>query len=130
LKVAHGFEEMAEGDEQILTLMDTRVLDDKGRYGGLNPSYLFPDAITEDELQNVLLAEHERTQRRIELKTKNKDYTGYDDEEFTNGQEGTKRNVLSKYDDDITGAQEQVRVKSQGRFGDSFPRRVSDLELL
>lgn len=64
--------------------------------------------IAEDELQNVLVAEHERTQKRIELKTKNKGYTGYDDDEFTNGQEGMKRSVLSKYDVDIADAQEQV----------------------
>jgi len=100
---------MAEGDEQILTLKDSRILDDNGRYSGLNAYCLLSNAIAEDELQNVLLAEHERTQNRIELKTKNKGYTGYDDEEFTNGREGMKRSVLSKYDEDITGAQEQVR---------------------
>lgn len=99
---------MAEGDEQILTLKDNRILDDQGRYGGLNSLCLSSNVVTEDELHNVLLAEHERTQERIELKTKNKGYTGYDDEEFINGREGMKRSVLSKYDEDISGAQEQV----------------------
>lgn len=108
MKVAHDLEEMAEGDEQILTLKDSRILDGNGGYSDLNPFCLPSNVIAEDELQNVLLAEHERTQNRIELKTKNKGYTGYDDEEFTNGQEGMKRRVLSKYDEDITGAQEQV----------------------
>lgn len=62
----------------------------------------------EDELQNVLMAEHERTTQRLDLKTKKKGYTGYDDDEFTDGQAGMKRHVLSKYDEDINGPQEQV----------------------
>ena len=108
MKVAHDLGEMVDGDEQILTLKDNRILDDNGSLKWSKPFYLFSNPIAEDELQNVLLAEHERTEQRIELKTKNKDYTGYDDEEFTNGREGLKRSVLSKYDEDITGAQEQV----------------------
>ena len=35
LKVAHDLEEMAEGDEQILTLKDSRILDNNGRHSGL-----------------------------------------------------------------------------------------------
>ena len=35
LKVAHDLEGMVEGDEQILTLKDNRILDDNGRYSRL-----------------------------------------------------------------------------------------------
>lgn len=30
LKVAHDFEELGEGDERILTLKDSRILDNEG----------------------------------------------------------------------------------------------------
>ncbi|CAG7849035.1 SubName: Full=Uncharacterized protein {ECO:0000313/EMBL:KIM27455.1} [Serendipita indica DSM 11827] len=89
LKVAHDLEGMEEGQEQILTLKDARILDD-----------------AEDELQNVLLAEHERTDERIKNKSKNRTYTGYDDEEFAEGRAGMKRKILSKYDEDLDGPQE------------------------
>ncbi|KAJ7066972.1 SART-1 family-domain-containing protein [Mycena amicta] len=89
LKVSHDFEDLDEGDARILTLKDSRILDNE-----------------EDELQNVEMAEAERTKKNNELKIKKRDYSGYDDEEFTPGQEGMKRSVLSKYDEDINGAGE------------------------
>ncbi|CAK5268507.1 unnamed protein product [Mycena citricolor] len=89
LKVSHDFEDLDEGDARILTLKDSRILDNE-----------------EDELQNVEMAEAERTKKNNELKIKKRDYTGYDDEEFTPGHEGMKRSVLSKYDEDIDGVQE------------------------
>lgn len=64
----------------------------------------------EDELQNVELAEDERTKKNNELKIKKRDYTGYDDEEFVAGNEGMKRAVLAKYDEDINGTPEGVRM--------------------
>ena len=60
-------------------------------------------------MQNVEIAEHERTKKNVELKTKRRDYTGYDDEEFAPGQQGMQRSVLAKYDEDIHGSQETVR---------------------
>lgn len=65
-------------------------------------------SLAEDELQNVEMAEHERTKERNELKVKNRDYTGYDDEEFVDGREGMKRAVLSKYDEFLEGPKESV----------------------
>jgi U4/U6.U5 tri-snRNP-associated protein 1 len=56
----------------------------------------------DDELQNVNLAEYERTAERVDLKKRGKtahQYTGYDDEEFATG----KRGILSKYDEEIEG---------------------------
>ncbi|TFY83285.1 hypothetical protein EWM64_g731 [Hericium alpestre] len=89
LKVSHDFDELEEGEARILTLKDSRILENE-----------------EDELQNVEMAEQERTKERIETKIKNRSYTGYDDEEFVAGREGMKRQVLSKYDEFLEGAKE------------------------
>ena len=66
----------------------------------------------EDELQNIEMAEDERTKKRNELKIKRRDYTGYDDDEFVDGKQGMKRAVLAKYDEDINGMQETVSVST------------------
>ncbi|CCM01386.1 uncharacterized protein FIBRA_03437 [Fibroporia radiculosa] len=89
LKVSHDFDAMEEGEARILTLKDSRILDNE-----------------EDELQNVELAEDERTKKNNELKIKRRDYTGYDDEEFTPGHAGLKRSVLAKYDEFLEGPKE------------------------
>lgn len=89
LKVSHDFEDMNEGEARILTLKDSRILDNE-----------------EDVLQNVEMAEEERRKKNQELKIKRRDYTGYDDEEFAEGQQGMKRSVLSKYDEVINGTEE------------------------
>ena len=54
------------------------------------------------------MAELERTKKANELKTKKRDYTGYDDEEFAEGQAGMRKSILAKYDEDIEGPQETV----------------------
>lgn len=64
--------------------------------------------IIEDELQNVEMAEEEQTKKNNDLKIKRRDYTGYDDEEFTPGSEGLKRSLLAKYDDFLEGPKETV----------------------
>ncbi|KAJ7170704.1 SART-1 family-domain-containing protein [Mycena crocata] len=106
LKVSHDFEDMDEGDARILTLKDSRILDNE-----------------EDELQNVEMAEDERTKKNNELKIKKRDYTGYDDEEFVPGHEGMKRSVLSKYDEDIDGVQE-----TGFRLGNSVQSKAAKVE--
>ncbi|KAJ7494750.1 SART-1 family-domain-containing protein [Mycena galericulata] len=106
LKVSHDFEDMDEGDARILTLKDSRILDNE-----------------EDELQNVEMAEAERTKKNNELKIKKRDYTGYDDEEFVPGHEGMKRTVLSKYDEEIDGAQE-----TGFRLGNSVQTKAAKVE--
>jgi U4/U6.U5 tri-snRNP-associated protein 1 len=63
----------------------------------------------EDELQNVEMAEEERLKERKELKIKKRDYTGYDDDEFVEGNQGLmKRSILAKYDEDIEGRRSSV----------------------
>ncbi|KAH7341266.1 SART-1 family-domain-containing protein [Rhizoctonia solani] len=89
LKVSHDMDNLNEGEDRILTLKDSRILDNE-----------------EDELQNIDMAEEEEDKKRHELKTKRRDYTGYDDDEFTPGQAGMKRSVLSKYDEDIDGVKQ------------------------
>ncbi|KAJ7475865.1 SART-1 family-domain-containing protein [Mycena latifolia] len=106
LKVSHDFEDMDEGDARILTLKDSRILDNE-----------------EDELQNVEMAEAERTKKNNELKIKKRDYTGYDDEEFVPGHEGMKRSVLSKYDEEIDGVQE-----TGFRLGNSVQTKAAKVE--
>ncbi|KAH9039699.1 SART-1 family-domain-containing protein [Lactarius hengduanensis] len=78
LKVSHDFSKLEDGESHILTLKDSRILDNE-----------------DDELQNVEMAEAEKTKERNELKIKKRDYTGYDDEEFVEGREGMRRTVLS-----------------------------------
>ncbi|KAF8656215.1 hypothetical protein AX16_002651 [Volvariella volvacea WC 439] len=89
LKVSHDFDALEDGEARILTLKDSRILDNE-----------------EDELQNIEMAEAERTKKNLELKTKRKDYKGYDDDEFAEGQQGLKRSILAKYDEDIEGSKE------------------------
>lgn len=54
------------------------------------------------------MAEDEKTKKNNELKIKKRDYKGYDDDEFTDGNAGMKRSVLAKYDEDIEGTRETV----------------------
>jgi hypothetical protein len=64
----------------------------------------------EDELMNLDLAGQEEDAKNIDLKRKKRKYDGYDDEEFDPGMLGVKKKVLSKYDVDIEGAQDGVRL--------------------
>lgn len=83
----------------------------------------------EDELQNVEMAEEERRKKNQDLKIKKRDYTGYDDDEFAPGNEGMKRAVLAKYDEDIDGIKEIVRnsvIYSRHALSESY---VQDFRL-
>lgn len=105
LKVSHDFEDLNEGDARILTLKDSRILDNEGACGAT--SRISTDfVLLEDELHNVEMAEDAHTQKINDLKIKKRTYTGYDDDEFVPGNEGMKRAVLAKYDEDIDGAKE------------------------
>lgn len=118
LKVAHDFEEMGEGEDRILTLKDSRILDNEGTWLQLDWMLVSSTMITlEDELQNVEMAEDERVQKNKELKIKKADYTGYDDDEFLPGNQGLmKKAVLSKYDEFLEGPKEIVRIGSFSVF--------------
>jgi U4/U6.U5 tri-snRNP-associated protein 1 len=141
LKVSHDLDQLEDGESHILTLKDSRILDNEG-----NSCCQFPHCpayycLVDDELQNVEMAEAERTKERNELKIKKRDYTGYDDEEFVEGREGVKRQILSKYDEFLEGPKETVShnqvnsslfvyVELQGfRLGSSLPSNVSDTRI-
>ncbi|KAI0303755.1 SART-1 protein [Multifurca ochricompacta] len=102
LKVSHDLTQLEDGESHVLTLKDSRILDNE-----------------EDELQNVEMAEAERTKERNELKIKRRDYSGYDDEEFVEGREGIKRTILSKYDELLEGPKE-----TGFRLGSSFSSSI------
>ncbi len=134
MKVSHDLSQLEDGESHILTLKDSRILDNEGN---MHSSYMFFIYHSlDDELQNVEMAEAEKTKERNELKIKRRDYTGYDDEEFVEGREGLRRSVLSKYDEFLEGPKETVSdsstflprlftLKSQGfRLGSSLPSHV------
>ncbi|GAA5921429.1 hypothetical protein JCM1841_005816 [Sporobolomyces salmonicolor] len=92
IKVAHGAEAFEEGEEHVLTLKDTRILDDE-----------------DDELHNLNLTENAKHAAALALKKKGRQagqYTGFDDDEFVEGG-GAKRGVLSKYDEGFEGPKEE-----------------------
>ncbi len=109
MKVTHDLGQLEDGESHILTLKDSRILDDEGNaYYYLPPPVSLTIRLLDDELQNVEMAEAERVKERNELKIKRRDYTGHDDEEFVEGREGMKRRILSKYDEFLEGPKETV----------------------
>lgn len=105
LKVGHGVEEFEEGEDVILTLKDTGVLE-----GG------------EDELQNVNLVEDAAIKAAKERKRKAQQaYTGYDDEEFDENRIGQRADVLGKYDEDFASG----KVRTEGfRLGAPVEKKM------
>ncbi|KIR34051.1 U4/U6.U5 tri-snRNP-associated protein 1 [Cryptococcus deuterogattii MMRL2647] len=105
LKVGHGVEEFEEGEDVILTLKDTGVLE-----GG------------EDELQNVNLVEDAAIKAAKERKRKAQQaYTGYDDEEFDENRIGRRADVLGKYDEDFASG----KVRTEGfRLGAPVEKKM------
>ncbi|KAF8739411.1 hypothetical protein AX14_009782 [Amanita brunnescens Koide BX004] len=110
LKVSHDFDELNEGEARILTLKDSRILDNE-----------------EDELQNIEMAEAEKDKKNQELKIKKRDYTGYDDEEFAEGNQGMKRTLLSKYDEFLEGPRE-VGFRLGGSVVSTQERKNEELQ--
>lgn len=110
LKVAHDFDALEDGEERILTLKDSRILEDEGQWYHCCLHIVLPNmcCTTEDALENVELAEDERTKKNKEMKIKRRDYTGYDDDEFVAGNEGMKRSLLAKYDEFLEGPKDTV----------------------
>jgi U4/U6.U5 tri-snRNP-associated protein 1 len=108
LKVSHDLSKLEDGESHILTLKDSRILDNEGNIPHSSYVCLAHHPSLDDELQNVEMAEAEKTKERNELKIKRRDYTGYDDEEFVEGREGMRRTVLSKYDEFLEGPKETV----------------------
>ena len=94
LSIMHSAQDLGLGQDIILTLADSGVLekDERGRAKGLRES--------DDVLENVNLAEASRKAERDKVMKKAKQsYTGYDDDEFEPGSAvGARRSVLPQYD--------------------------------
>lgn len=102
LKIGHDLDDFTEGQDEILTLRDSRAM-------GLEDD--------DDELENVNMADYKRTEERLDLKKQGKDghaYTGLDDQEFTTGK---KAGILSKYDVDIKDDPSIERSSTGFRLG-------------
>ncbi|KAF9133388.1 hypothetical protein BGW39_009811 [Mortierella sp. 14UC] len=83
LRVGHDMGDFAEGEERILTLKDSTILENEEEG---------------DELINIQMTEQQRLEKNLENKKKKNRpvYSAYDDDEFTFGK---KKNLLSQYDE-------------------------------
>jgi U4/U6.U5 tri-snRNP-associated protein 1 len=83
LRVGHSMSDFAEGEERILTLKDSTILENEEEG---------------DELINIQMTEQQRLEKNLENKKKKHRpvYSAYDDDEFTSGK---KKNLLSQYDE-------------------------------
>ncbi|KAK4228376.1 SART-1 family protein DOT2 [Podospora fimiseda] len=87
VKVAHDMANFLDGDDQVLTLKDTGVLENEEEG---------------DELENLNLREQEKLQEKLELKKKKPVYDPNDiDETGTIG-------ILSHYDEEINGKKKKA----------------------
>ncbi|KAK1772951.1 SART-1 protein [Phialemonium atrogriseum] len=87
IKVGHDMTSFLDGDEQVLTLKDTNVLDEEE---------------SEDELENQELREREKLTERLELKKKK---PVYDPNDFDDTGE---RSILAQYDEEISGKKKKL----------------------
>ncbi|KAF9202964.1 hypothetical protein BGZ49_006924 [Haplosporangium sp. Z 27] len=83
LRVGHDMSDFREGEERILTLKDSTILENEEEG---------------DELINIQLSEQQRLEKNLENKSKKNRpvYSGFDDDEFVLGK---KKNILSQYDE-------------------------------
>lgn len=110
LKVTHGTDEFESGEDVVLTLKDSKVLEGDGESRNLTCRRR-ADQESEDELQNVNMMEDERLKEARERKRKAQaQYTGYDDGEFDENRIGQRADVLGKYDDEYSGG----KARSEG----------------
>ncbi|KAH8903970.1 hypothetical protein BR93DRAFT_900754 [Coniochaeta sp. PMI_546] len=87
IKVGHDVSSFLDGDEQVLTLKDTNVLD---------------ESADEDELENLELREREKLQERLELKKKKPVYDPNDMDDTG------ERSILAHYDEDSKGKKKKL----------------------
>jgi len=93
IKVGHDVSSFLDGDEQVLTLKDTNVLD---------------ESADEDELENLDLREQEKLKERLELKKKKPIYDPNDIDETG------ERGILSHYDEDQGKKKKLFKLDVQG----------------
>lgn len=110
IKVGHGADDFETGEDVILTLKDSKVLGEDGKFSLYRQSFITLTC-AEDELQNVNIAENEAVKAAKERKRKAAaQYTGLDDEEFDEDRIGKKADVLGKYDDGFSSGKVKTEV--------------------
>ncbi|KAM7208590.1 SART-1 family protein DOT2 [Naviculisporaceae sp. PSN 640] len=87
VKVAHDMASFLDGDDQILTLKDTGVLENEDEG---------------DELENLALREQEKLHERLDLKKKKPIYDPNDIDETG------ERGILAQYDEEISGKKKKA----------------------
>ncbi|KAJ3366512.1 hypothetical protein GGF32_005514 [Allomyces javanicus] len=110
LKVTHKLDDLNEGDEMVLTLKDKGVLDEDD----------------EDELENATLRDVEKAQEAVELRGKKQAYSGYDDDEFTQG----RKTILAQYDEVIDGKKSARYTLTESGLASALTEDKSPEELL
>eukprot|EP00053_Salpingoeca_punica_P009009 m.80579 g.80579 ORF g.80579 m.80579 type:complete len:485 (+) comp14847_c0_seq1:84-1538(+) len=105
LQVAHDADDLTEGQTTILTLKDSRVLDDSEG----------------DILMNVNMADDERTKKNVENRKGKSKYTGLEDEdEFDVPGQPKRKKLLDKYDDiDVITGDKKKQDKAKLILGGS-----------
>lgn len=97
VKVAHDMSTLLDGDDQVLTLKDTTVLDEEEG----------------DELENMDLREQEKLNEKLDLKKKKPIYDPNDVDETG------ERSILGQYDEEINGKKKKAfTLDGQGTFAD------------
>lgn len=86
VKVAHDMSTFLDGDDQVLTLKDTTVLDEEEG----------------DELENMDLREREKLNEKLDLKKKKPVYDPNDIDETG------ERSILAQYDEEINGKKKKA----------------------
>ncbi|CAG8655886.1 16964_t:CDS:10, partial [Racocetra persica] len=86
MQVVHDISEFQDGEERILVLKDSSILENEEEG---------------DQLVSIQLEEQQRLKKNLENKKKKPVYTGYDDEEFNFGGGATKKSILAHYDEEI-----------------------------
>ncbi|KAF9572069.1 hypothetical protein EC968_010400 [Mortierella alpina] len=111
LRVGHDMSDFAEGEERILTLKDSTILENEEEG---------------DELINIQLAEKQKLEKNLENKKKKNRpvYSAYDDDEFDSGK---KKSLLSQYDEElgiesghdgfVLGSAKRVQRSADGQNG-------------
>lgn len=103
LKVRHTADEINEGQEVVLTLKDTSVLDDE-----------------DDELENVLIAE------RKSRKKARREATKKSDDPFVEEDAAANKTVLGKYDEKKDG--DAMELDDQGGMDAAEARRKEEIK--
>ncbi|GIY28552.1 hypothetical protein CDAR_409551 [Caerostris darwini] len=112
LTVAHDISSIQEGHQVILTLKDKGVLEEE-----------------EDVLENVNIVDSEKYAKNVENKKKKPDYKPYDEPEYDEFGILKKKNLLSKYDEEIEG--EQKKTFKLGNVSSTpYVSREQELELI